>query len=119
VRTGLKVLVVDDEKEICFLLSKMLTKKGIECHSVNSLTEAKDFLKTFSPTVIFLDNHLPDGLGIDFIEYLKSNYPMTKVVIITAHDTLTKDGKNPEITNEVIYKPFNSSMIFSTLEQVN
>jgi DNA-binding NtrC family response regulator len=119
VRTGLKVLIVDDEKEICFLLAKMLTKKGIECHSVNSLSEAKSFLKTFSPSVIFLDNHLPDGLGIDFIDYLKTNYPMTKVVIITAHDTLTLDGRNPEITNEVIYKPFDSGMIISALEQVN
>lgn len=118
VRSGLKVLIIDDETEICYLLTKILKGKGVECYSVYSLSEAKSFLNTFSPSVIFLDNHLPDGLGIDFLGYLKLNYPEIKVVLITAHDTLYINGKNVEPEDiEIIYKPFNSNRILVALEQ--
>jgi len=81
-----KVLIVDDELDICYLLSSMLKQRNFRTGFVNSLSDAIIALQTDTPSLIFLDNHLPDGFGLDFIPYVKKNYPEMKVVMITAHD---------------------------------
>jgi two-component system, OmpR family, response regulator len=81
-----KVLIVDDELDICYLLSGMLKQRNFRTGFVNSLSDAVVALQTDKPTLLVLDNHLPDGFGIDFIPYVKKNYPEIKVIMITAHD---------------------------------
>jgi len=81
-----KVLIVDDELDICYLLSSMLKQRNFRTGFVNSLSDAVIALQTDTPSLLFLDNHLPDGFGLDFIPYVKKNYPEMKVVMITAHD---------------------------------
>jgi two-component system OmpR family response regulator len=81
-----KVLIVDDELDICYLLSSMLKQRNFRTGFVNSLSDAVIALQTDTPSILFLDNHLPDGFGLDFIPFVKKNYPETKVVMITAHD---------------------------------
>jgi two-component system OmpR family response regulator len=81
-----KVLIVDDELDICYLLSGMLKQRNFRTGFVNSLSDAVVALKNDTPSLLFLDNHLPDGFGLDFIPYVKQNYPEMKVVMITAHD---------------------------------
>jgi two-component system OmpR family response regulator len=79
-------LIVDDELDICYLLSGMLKQRNFRTGFVNSLSDAVVALKNDTPSLLFLDNHLPDGFGLDFIPYVKQNYPEMKVVMITAHD---------------------------------
>ena len=81
-----KVLIVDDELDICYLLSGILKQRNFRTGFVNSLSDAVIALQTDTPALLFLDNHLPDGFGLDFIPYVKKNYPDVKVVMITAHD---------------------------------
>ncbi len=85
--SALDALIIDDELDICFLLKSILKKRDLDVNYVNRLEDAKIALKNNTPPIIFLDNHLPDGLGIDFISYVKTNYPATKIIMITAHDT--------------------------------
>jgi DNA-binding NtrC family response regulator len=82
-----RVLIVDDELDICYLLSGMLKQRSFKTGFVNSLSDAVVALQTDTPTLLFLDNHLPDGFGLDFIPYVKKNYPEMKVIMITAHDS--------------------------------
>lgn len=84
--TNNKVLIVDDELDICYLLSGMLKQRNFLTGFVNTLTDAVNALQTDTPSILFLDNHLPDGFGLDFIPFIKKNYPEVKVVMITAHD---------------------------------
>src|SRR4051812_17652682 len=86
-RNILKAVIIDDETDICYLLSRLLKQKNLETAFVNSLSDADKALKLDAPEIIFLDNHLPDGLGMNYISYIKKNYPETKVVMITAHDS--------------------------------
>lgn len=110
-----KALIIDDEVELCFLLSRILRNHGIEVSYVNSLSDAKSMLTFFTPSVIFLDNHLPDGLGIEFLRYLKGNYPDIKIFIITAKEA-SRDQALQNGANDVIFKPFTSERIFSAME---
>ena len=80
-------LIIDDERDICFLLSNILRNSNVDVQFVNSITEGKDYLQKINPNLLFLDNHLPDGFGIDFISYVKKEHAQTKIVMVTAHDT--------------------------------
>ncbi len=83
----MKALIIDDEIDICYLLSGILRQNNISTNYVNNLANAIIELHKMQPTVVFLDNHLPDGLGINFVEHIKKNYPQIKIVMITAYDT--------------------------------
>ncbi len=108
----LKALIVDDEVDICFLLSGILRQKQLKPSFVNNLAGAKESLKHEIPSILFLDNHLPDGFGLDFIQYVKSNYPEVKIVMITAHDGLVERKKaQAEGADLFISKPFTREVI--------
>lgn len=115
----LKVLIIDDETDICYLLSNLLKQKNLEADYVNSLSEAAMALQKNTPEIIFLDNHLPDGLGMNFIEYIKLHHPTTKIIMITAHDT-DADRKRAfkEGADYFIGKPFTREIIYNAVDQV-
>ena len=115
----LKVLIIDDETDICYLLSTLLKQKNLDADYVNTLTDAAMILKEKTPEIVFLDNHLPDGLGVNFIEYIKSNYPGVKIVMITAHDNADDRQKAlNEGADYFIGKPFTRDVIYQTVEQL-
>jgi len=115
----LKILIVDDEADICYLLSAMLRKKNIETSSANSLSEASVALEAFSPQIVILDNQLPDGLGMNFISHIKSKLPGCKVVMITAHDTApNRERAINEGVDSFIGKPFTRDIIYQTVEHL-
>jgi DNA-binding NtrC family response regulator len=64
------VLVVDDEPDICFLFEKILQKRNVQTEFAKSLADATILIENSSPYLIFLDNSLPDGRGVEFIPYL-------------------------------------------------
>lgn len=113
----LKALIVDDEIDMCYLLSDILKHKNLQASFVNSISDAKRVLLEVNPSIIFLDNHLPDGFGINFISEIKSLYPDVKIVMITAHDTNTdRDKAYFQGVDHFIGKPFTREMILNTLE---
>jgi two-component system, OmpR family, response regulator len=115
----LKALIIDDEADICYLLSTLLKQKNLETEYVNTLSEAALSLKKDIPEIIFLDNHLPDGLGLNFIEYIKKHYPKTKIIMITAHDTAADRQKAMvEGVDYFIPKPFTRDLIYEAVEQL-
>lgn len=115
----LKALIIDDETDICYLLSRLLKKKNLETSFVNSLSDANKSLKINHPEIIFLDNHLPDGLGINYISYIKEHYPEAKIIMITAHDSI--DDRAKAFKNGAdffIGKPFTNDIINKAVEAV-
>jgi|SRR5690242_20206820 len=115
----IKALIVDDEKDICYLLGGMLEFKNLDARFVYSIMEAREELKTHHPNVIFLDNHLPDGSGMTFIEEIKTRYPDIKIVMISAYDTQA-DKKRAAIegVTQFIGKPFTKDMVYQTLDKI-
>lgn len=111
------MLIIDDEVDICYLLSGILKQKNCQTNYVNSLAEATLEMKKSSPLIVFLDNHLPDGLGIDFVEHIKNYYPTTKIIMITAYDTITDRQQAIKKGVDIfIGKPFTKEAINNALE---
>ncbi|HEX2630677.1 MAG TPA: response regulator [Chitinophagaceae bacterium] len=114
------VLIVDDEQDICFLLNTILRQKDIDTCLAGSLAEAQKIIENDSPAMIFLDNHLPDGLGLDHISKLKQKSPCSKIVMITAHDNpAERERAYREGADFFISKPFTKDVIYNTLRQLS
>ena len=115
----LEVLIIDDEKDICYLLGSLFKGKKLDTAYVNTIKEAEKILQITHPDVIFLDNHLPDGLGINFIATIKQMHPKTKVVMITAHDNQAdRDKAMQEGADFFISKPFSRQNVSETVERL-
>jgi two-component system, OmpR family, response regulator len=115
----LRALIVDDEIDVCYLLSGILHSRNIQSTSVHSIAEAKKVLETEHPAVIFLDNHLPDGFGVDHIADFKRAKPNAKVAMITAYDTKTdKENADLQGVDHFIGKPFSRDDIVKVLDEI-
>ena len=91
-----KVLVVEDEGEMGLVLDMILNERKFKLDYVNNLLSADEYLQKQKPSLIILDNKLPDGFGVDFITYLKKKYPSIKIIMIsglpTARDVALENG---------------------------
>ena len=112
---GLRVLLVDDEREICFLLHTMLERSGAKCLSAYSLAGAQEALGTDQYDVIFLDINLPDGLGYSLIPSIRRSHPKARIIAISALDH-EKDRAVERGADLFVSKPFNRSTILSALQ---
>jgi two-component system OmpR family response regulator len=114
-----KVLIVDDELDICYLLSGILKQRNFRTGFVNSLADAVNALRTDRPSLLVLDNHLPDGFGLDFIPYVKKNYPEVKVIMITAHDGSLERKKALEGGVDLfVSKPLSRKLINDAIDKL-
>lgn len=114
-----KVLIVDDELDICYLLSGILRQRNFRTGFVNSLSDAVNALRTETPSLLVLDNHLPDGFGLDFIPFVKESYPGVKVIMITAHDgSLERKKASDGGVDLFIAKPLNRKMINDAIDKL-
>ncbi|MFH1552156.1 MAG: response regulator [Candidatus Omnitrophota bacterium] len=102
-----KILVIDDEIEVCKLLKDFLVKQGYEVTTATSAQEGIEKLKTEKPKVILLDIKMP---GMDGVEAIKRIREIDKGVgIIMA--TAVLDEKIAQETvklgaSDYIVKPF-------------
>ena len=104
--------IIDDERDICFLLSSLLKQKEIVSECAHTLQQAEKALQGKDPEIIFLDNHLPDGLGVNYIKQLKREHPYSKIVMVTAHDTPSDREKAiGQGADFFMGKPFSRDMI--------
>jgi two-component system, OmpR family, response regulator len=114
-----EVLIIDDETDIRFLLSNILKQKNVQTVLASSLSEADSIItekKEFD--YVFLDNYLPDGLGVNHIKKIKTKCPKAKVVMVTAHDNQTdREKASIEGADYFIGKPFSSELILKTLDR--
>jgi two-component system, OmpR family, response regulator len=115
----IKILIVDDEADICYFLSRNLSKRGFQTAYSNTLLDATTQLEVFQPDILLLDNHLPDGKGIDFVCDIKYRYAAMKIIMITAHDS--PEDRSKAYSQGIHYflsKPFNIATMNQVLDLV-
>ena len=81
-------LIVDDEPDIRELLEITLGRMGIETLSAKDITSAKALLQNNEFDFCMTDMNLPDGNGIELVQYINNNYPQVPVAMITAHGSV-------------------------------
>jgi DNA-binding response OmpR family regulator len=115
-----KILILDDEKEICFLLSALLKQMGYIPDKAYTIEEALHKFNRERYDLVFLDLNLPDGLGYHLVPQIKSHNPKCKIVMISAHDGMLRQLKTEtEGIDFYIFKPFNRAKISEALSELN
>ncbi len=111
------ILIVDDSFDVRAMLKEILRS-----HKIINVDEAKDEataidkLYRFSYKLIFLDIELDSGSGIEVLKKLKQDYPKTKVIMVSGHNTA--DNVRKAIVygaDGFIAKPFTPAKISSIL----
>ncbi|HEX5154224.1 MAG TPA: response regulator [Parafilimonas sp.] len=113
-----KVFIVEDEGDMCLLLNIMLQEKAIELDHVKSIAAAQEYLKKEQPSIVILDNKLPDGLGVDFVGYIKQNYPSIKIVMISGYASAAKDIALENGADLFLEKPFTREQLYSSIKKL-
>ena len=83
-----RILIVDDEPDILQLLEISLTRMGLAVYKAESVGAAKYQLEKTAFHLCLSDFKLPDGTGIELVQYIAENYPSTPVAVITAFGTI-------------------------------
>lgn len=110
-----KVLIIEDEGDMCLLLNILLNNDDMELDHVKDLSSAADYLENEQPSVIILDNKLPDGYGVDFITYIKKKYPSIRIVMISGFDGSAKDVAIENGADIFLEKPFTRDQLYSSV----
>src|SRR5216683_2622322 len=79
------VLVVDDEPDLCELLSITLQRMDLEPRTAGTVAAAQRMLKTERYDLCLTDMQLPDGDGLELVKWMQQYAPAVPVAVITAH----------------------------------
>lgn len=79
------ILVIDDEQDILDLLSITLKRMGLKSLTADTLKSGREMLATHHIDLCLTDMRLPDGDGLDLVEWMQTKYPAIPVAVITAH----------------------------------
>jgi two-component system response regulator PilR (NtrC family) len=81
-------LVVDDEPDICELLALTLQRMNIEARTCHNISAAKAQLRSGEFQLCLTDMRLPDGDGLDLVDWIHAQRLRTPVAVITAHGNM-------------------------------
>src|ERR1700704_249220 len=82
------VLVVDDEPDLCELLSITLQRMNLDPRTASSVADAQRLLKTEHLDLCLTDMQLPDGDGLELVKWIQHYSPSVPVAVITAHGNM-------------------------------
>jgi two-component system nitrogen regulation response regulator NtrX len=108
------ILVVDDETDICDLVSGILTDEGYEARSVTDGVSAIESIKERQPGLVILDVWLGDGSrdGLKILETINKDHPYVPVVMMSGHSTVETAVSAIKMgAYDFIEKPFQSDRL--------
>jgi two-component system OmpR family response regulator len=112
-----RVLIVDDETDICLLLSGLLRRLGYQPTCAHFIEEGRQCLHTQQFSAVFLDLNLPDGLGFDLLPIIKEDQVAARVIMISAFDGQAERRRATEQgADYFIGKPFTRRSVEMALQ---
>ena len=82
------VLIVDDEPDLCELLSITLQRMDLSPRTADTVAAAQRMLKTEQFDLCLTDMQLPDGDGLELVKWIQQYCPSVPVAVITAHGNM-------------------------------
>lgn len=111
-----KVLIIDDEKEVCHFLTYLLEEKGYQVVVGHSGKQFRQRIRERQYDLALIDVKLPDSNGLDILKELKEADPTCKTVVMTGYSTVKTAVEAIKLgANDYIEKPFDN---LDALEQL-
>lgn len=79
-----KILVVDDERDICLALAQILRREGYQVQMAQSAEEALRTIEDAGFDLVLTDLRLPGSDGLALLHQIRSRFPDTRLVLVTA-----------------------------------
>jgi len=113
-----KILVVDDDRDICLLLNRFLSRRGYEVTEMYTGKKALIYLDTVQPDLIMCDYRLEDMDATALLPAIKAKYPHIPVIIITGYSDMRTAVRVMKMgAYDYITKPLLPDEIVFTIQQ--
>ncbi len=90
-----KVLIIDDETDLCLLLKDYFLRKHYDVSVSHTLKEGTELINALHPDILFIDNNLPDGVGWAVAPIIAAENPSIYFILISAfHPPVPQMPKN-------------------------
>jgi two-component system OmpR family response regulator len=111
-------LIIDDDFDLCIVLKSILSDAFDNIQYTHTLQSGKELLTRLKPDIIFLDNNLPDGQGVNLIREIKESLPDSSVILITAMEN-SKEIAMKYGVDVFLEKPLTHAAIYHALDTVH
>lgn len=89
----MKILIIDDERNICYTLRGILEDEGHEVFSAYNARSGLALFEETEPDAVILDVKLPDGNGLDILAKIKKAVPELPVIMISGNSNISEAVK--------------------------
>ena len=115
----MKLLLVEDEKELTSSICKYLIREGYLIDSTSTYNEGRDRILLFDYDCAIIDITLPGGNGLDLISLIKEKYLSTGIIIISAKNSLKDKIQGLETgSDDYLTKPFFLSELNARIKSI-
>lgn len=115
-----KILVVDNDRDFCFVISQLLRDEDYRVNVVYSGEAALRRIEKEHFDSMLLDYNLPGIDGLDVLKKVRQEgYPVQTVMVSGNMDYLLKEAARKAGASSVLDKPFNTEELFSVLEKIS
>ncbi len=112
---SLRVLVVEDDREIRALIQSSLSVEGFVVQTAVTLREARALLEHAPPDVIVLDLGLPDGDGVDLVQQVRKLHATPILVVSARHQEAQKIALLDAGADDYLTKPFSVAELLARM----
>ncbi len=113
-----KILIVDDEENICWVFKKALGKKDFQVDTAANGEDALRKIQDNDYLAVFTDIFMEGMTGLELLKRVKKNNPDIKIVVMTAQDTMNNTIEAMRLgAYDYISKPFDFDEIFALVDK--
>ncbi|OIQ72754.1 KDP operon transcriptional regulatory protein KdpE [mine drainage metagenome] len=112
---SLRVLVVEDDREIRALMQSSLSVEGFDVQTAVSVSEAKALLQHALPDIMVLDLGLPDGEGATLVQDVRKQHTLPILVVSARHQEAQKIQLLDAGADDYLIKPFSVAELLARI----
>ena len=102
-----KILVVDDEANVCQSIKKVLSRKGYDVSQALTVEDAVTLIKEMSFDLVITDLMIPGTSGLELLQIIRDHYPELEVIMITGYASIESAVKATKLgASAYLPKPF-------------
>jgi DNA-binding NtrC family response regulator len=117
-RNAVRILIVDDDREMRRLLADFLEGEGFDVVQAADAAQTLTRIREAPCDVVLLDKNLPDWSGLHILPALRKLLPRTPVIVITAFgDMRTHDDAFSRGAFDLLFKPFSLDELLVALQR--
>jgi len=116
----MKILIVDDNQDLAFLIKMMLEDEGYEVKSAKDGQDGYSTYLLFHPDLVLTDIQMPEKNGLELMEYIRSHNPAVRTIYMSGDLSrywISLEEEKKKYHVGVLEKPFSREELIGLLSQ--